>query len=127
MYVVDRAGEVFKILPTLRIMEVSGRNAEPLRAGADGSWAWEDLGETAGHALTSHKVYRSNGTPAGPFVCVWEGTGNVWTGGDPVVPAAGTANFYLATSFDATTGEETRAGNRSDGTPRNVAFGSTCP
>jgi len=125
MYVIDRAGEVFKILPTLSIMQTSGVNAAPLGMDADGNWHWENLEETAGHPISSHKVYRSS-APTGTFFCVYEGAESVWVGGDPNNPVAGNSYYYLVTSLNAT-GEETRAGSASDGTPRNVNFGSSCP
>jgi len=126
MYIVDRGGKVFKILPVLSIMQVSARNAEPLRMDADGDWHWEDLGETAGHPITAHKVYRADGDPDGTFVCVFEGSQSVWSGGDPAIPSAAGVFYYLVTSLNDT-GEETRAGSHTDGTLRDVDFGSQCP
>ena len=126
MHVIYKTGQVFKIVPTLGIMEVSARNAAPLRMGSDGSWSWEDLEETAGHSISSHKVYRADDDPTDTFVCVFEGADSVWSGGDPETPTAGEVFYYLATSLNAT-GEETRAGTDTDGNPRDVNFGSTCP
>jgi glucose/arabinose dehydrogenase len=125
LYVLDRAGEVFKILPTLGIMEVSGIDASLLSANADGDWIWEDLGKTSGHPISSYKVYRSE-SPAGTFSCVHQGSGNSWSGDGPMEPSAGEAFHYLVTAQNGT-GEETRVGNRSDGTARDVDFFSACP
>ena len=126
LYVVDRAGEVFKVLPTLSIMEVSGENAISFQpGGAAGDWTWEDLAATSSHPITNYKVYRSNNGPSGSFVCVHEGAQNVWTGGDPEVPDGNQVFFYLVTALD-TAGEQTRSGNRSDGTPRTVDTGLPC-
>jgi hypothetical protein len=93
---------------------------------ANGDWSWEDLEETAGHPLSSHKVYRADDDPTGTFVCVFQGSDNVWTGGDPATPLGGGVYYYLATSLDAL-GEETRAGSFTDGTPRDVDYNSACP
>ena len=125
MYVLYRTGHLFKILPTLGIMQVSARNAEPLHMDASGDWRWEDLEETAGHPLTSHKVYRSSNA-SGTFTCVYEGAAPVWSGGDPATPSAGGSFYYLVTSLNST-GEETRGGKQSNGRPRTVDYGSTCP
>jgi hypothetical protein len=126
MYVIDRAGEVFKILPTLSIMEVSAENAPSLLCYGDGDFDWENLEETSGHSISSQKVYRSDDDPSGPFVCVHETTENYWTGGDPQVPGLGSCFYYLVTALNAA-GEETRVGTQSDGAPRDVEFDSECP
>jgi glucose/arabinose dehydrogenase len=92
LYLIDRGtlepptGEVFRIVPTLGIMEVSGLNAPLLAAGANGDWIWEDLARTSGHPISSYKVYRSS-SPAGTFVCAHQGAGNSWSGGDPSDPS----------------------------------------
>jgi len=125
LYVLDRAGEVFKILPTLGIMEVSGLGAPGLLADSDGDWIWEDLEETTGHPINSYKVYRS-GSPNGTFVCVFADDTNAWNGGDPTTPASGSVLYYLVTALNVT-GEESRAGYRTDGAPRVVNTGSVCP
>jgi hypothetical protein len=124
LYVVGFS-EVFKILPTLSTMEVSGLNASPLRADANGDWIWEDLRVTSGHPIVNHKVYRA-GSPTGVFVCVHQGPGASWAGGDPVDPALNSAYYYVVTALDAA-GEQSRPGYHSDGTPRNVNLGSSCP
>jgi glucose/arabinose dehydrogenase len=123
LYLVDRNGEVFKVLPTLAIMEVSGPGAAPLVMG-DASWTWENLLQASGHPTTEYRVYRSP-APTGPFDCVKRAIIPRWTGGDPAVPASGEAFYYLVTARHAT--EETTAGARSDGTLRVVNTGSTCP
>lgn len=124
LYVVGFS-EIFKILPTLGIMEVSGLNAPPLRADANGDWIWEDLESTAGHPISSYKVYRSSSS-VGTFVCVHESADSSWSGGDPAEPAEDQAFYYLVTALNGT-GEETHPGTHTDGTARNVNFGSACP
>ena len=125
LYVLDRAGEVFKILPTLSIMEVSGINAFLLSESADGDWIWEDLESTSGHPISSYKVYRSDDA-GGTFVCVHQSSDSSWSGDDPTTPNSGEALYYLVTALNGT-GEETSAGDRSDGTARNVDYFSACP
>jgi glucose/arabinose dehydrogenase len=111
--------EIFKILPTLSIMEVSGLNAPPLRADANGDWIWEDLRVTSGHPIANYKVYRA-GLPTGTFFCVHQGISASWAGGDPVDPALGNAFYYVVTALDAA-GEQSRPGHQ------NVDLGSACP
>jgi hypothetical protein len=124
LYVVDRAGEVFKIVPTLSIMEVSGLNAPPFRpGGAGGAWTWENLTETSSHPIANYKVYRAS-SPQATFTCVHQGTASAWAGGDPAVPAAGQTFYYLVTATNGT--EETRPGNGSNGQPRQVDTASPC-
>jgi glucose/arabinose dehydrogenase len=125
LYVLSRTGKVFKIMPRLGIMEVSGANASSLVSLADGSMVWEDLERTSDHPISSYKVYRSE-DPDGTFTCVHLGTETSWSGGDPEDPDSGAGFYYVVTALNAT-GEETRAGNRSDGTPRDVSVGSNCP
>lgn len=126
IYIVDRGGEVFKIVPELSILEVSGANATPFSAGNGGAWSWEDLAATSSHTITSYKVYRSDGDPAGPFDCVFQGATPAWATGDPDSPASGQAFFYLVTAVNSA-GVETRPGNRSGSIPRTVNTGSACP
>ena len=70
-------------------------------------------------------MYRSDDGPSGSFVCVHEGPQNVWAGGDPQVPDDDQVFFYLVTALDAA-GEQTRAGNWSDGTPRTLNIVLPC-
>jgi hypothetical protein len=124
LYLVVRSGEIFKILPTLRIMEVSGKNASRLTLGIP-DWTWEDLTTTSSYPVVSYKVYRSS-SPSTSYACVHQGSGSSWAGGDPAFPTPGAAFFYLVTATSAG-GEEARPGNRSDGTPRSVDAASVCP
>src|SRR5437867_375043 len=121
----SRAGEVCSVLPTLRIMQVSGINAPQFLPAMSAAWTWEDLTATSSHPIANYKVYRS-GSPTGVFNCVHQGPTNSWAGGDPAVPAPGGVFYYLITAVNAD-GEEARPGNRSDGTPRTVNTSSSCP
>ena len=136
IYIVERGGvgppptgEIFKIIPSLRIAETSATNAPPLLLTDGDDWSWEDLAAAASTPvdayISAYKVYRS-AAPAGPFICTHQSTAPSWAGGDPAVPAAGGCFFYLVTARDSS-GEETRPGSRSDGTPRTVDTGSICP
>jgi glucose/arabinose dehydrogenase len=125
IYICDRGGEVFKILPELDIMEVSGPNADSLHQVGVG-FAWEDLQASSGHPLTSYKVYRADDDPAGTFECVQQTSDNSWLDGDAESPLADGVFFYLVTALNAQ-GQETRPGIRSDGTPRVVDTASVCP
>jgi len=125
IYICDRSGEIFKILPELSIMEVSGRNAAPLQAAGD-DFVWEDLQATSSHPIAAYKVYRSENDPQGPFDCVHQGPDTTWTGGDPQDPGLNEAFFYLVTALNAA-GVETHPGFGSDGTPRTVNTASGCP
>ena len=124
IYVIDRDGELFKILPELSIMELSGVNALPLLMGPAKSLAWEDLQDTSAHPLSGYKVYRAEGDPAGPFTCAHQGTVTSWSG-DLLDPSAGETFYYVVTALNGA-GDETRPGNRSDGTPRTVDTMSAC-
>ena len=89
IYIVDRGGEIFKILPTLSLMELSESPAPGVAAQGNGDWTWESLGATSGHPVSSYKVYRSDTGPAGMFNCVHESADASWIGGDPAVPPTG--------------------------------------
>jgi glucose/arabinose dehydrogenase len=130
IYVVDRGGEVFKIIPNFSIMETSGAGATPFLMGDD--WTFEELEANSDYDVQTYRVYVSD-EPQGPFVCAKRISPNScsngvcsWVGGDPSVPAPGEALYYLATSRRAN-GEETPGGVWSDGTVRDVDTESACP
>lgn len=60
------------------------------------------------------------------FDCVYQGAENRLLDADFVVPAPGELFYYLVNAVNAA-GEETRPGNRSDGSPRSVNTASACP
>lgn len=126
LYLVDYGGELFKVLPDITIMEVSGKRATPLLAEADGDWSWENLQAISSQPISSYKVFRSEGSPLGPFDCAHEGPLNVWNGGDPETPLPGQAYFYLVLGENEN-GDVTTAGPRSDGMLRTVDTASNCP
>lgn len=119
MYIVDRGtgtnGELFKIVPILPIIELSGANADMLLWGP-AQWTWEDLEATSGYTVATYRVYRS-ASAAGPFQCKKQVGGHVWAG-DVDTPPAGKAFYYLVSGRGAT--GETSLGFRSDGSNRPV-------
>jgi hypothetical protein len=119
LYVVDRDGDIFKIVPILPNLEVSGGGASPFRLSRDGDWSWEDLQATSDHPLAGYKVYRTSGNGSGTFDCIHQRTDTLWPGGDPAVPAAGQLYSYLVTALDAA-GTESSAGEASNGAPRTL-------
>jgi glucose/arabinose dehydrogenase len=124
IYIVDRGGEVFKILPTLPNLQVSGIGAAPFDLGPT-DWSWENLAATSGHPIASYHVYRSSGNGSGTFVCVFQSPATVWPGGDPATPALGSLFSYVVTALNAA-GAQTSPGAASDGTPRNISL-LACP
>jgi hypothetical protein len=125
IYIVDRAGEVFKVLPTLSIMEVSGQNATVFQPGGTfGDWSWEDLAVSSSHPVVRYKIYRSS-LSTGPFSCVHLAVSPGWTGGDPATPASGQVFYYVVTALNGS-GEETSPGYLSAGPVRDVDTSSTC-
>jgi hypothetical protein len=130
VYLVDRggnagaaAGEIYKIVPVLRNLEVSGPGATSFVVGSPAStWTWEDLASTSSHPVSAYRVYRGNGQGNGTFDCIHETTTPSWTGGDPAIPALGTGFSYLVTALNAA-GQETSPGTGTGGLPRTLS----CP
>jgi hypothetical protein len=116
IYVADRGGEIYKIVPILPNLQVSGPGAALFSPGVP-DWSWEDLQLTSGHPIAGYHVYRSTGNGSGTFDCVFQGTANTWIGGDTSVPSPGGLFSYLVTAVNAS-GQETGPGAGSDGTPR---------
>ncbi len=119
IYIVDRGsgasnGELFKILPELDIMEVSGANADQFLLGPS-DWFWEDLHATSGHVITNYRVYRTS-QANGAFSCKRQQPGTVWVGGDPQTPAPGDVFFYAVSALNPS--GRTTIGYGSDGTER---------
>jgi hypothetical protein len=124
IYIVDRGpgaanGELFRIVPELDIMEVSGANADQLMMD-ESDILWEDLNASSGHVITNYRVYRT-GTPNGSFACKKQQPGNIWVGGDPQIPAPGGVFFYTVAALNPS--GRTTIGYGSDGTERVVLAG----
>ncbi len=122
-YVVDRGGEVFKIVPVLSNLEVSGVGAASFVLGPAG-WSWEDLASTSSHPITGYKVYRQL-DGVGDFVCVHQAATTSWPSGDPSVPAPGSLLSYLVTAVNAG-GTESSPGTGSGGRARLLST-ALCP
>jgi glucose/arabinose dehydrogenase len=129
LYLLDRAGEVFKIIPNFNTHQVSGPNAAPLTIGDD--WTFEDLGATSDWDVEFYRIYRAP-EATGVFSCIHlvrnsscSNGACTWAGGDSDVPADDEAFYYLISGLSGTV--ESTAGAWSDGTLRTVDTGSFCP
>lgn len=118
IYVVERTGDIRKIVPILPLLEVSGPGAEFFQPSRDADWTWEDLEFTSEHPLVGYEVYR--GVPNGTFTCIHQTTGTSWTG-DPDTPMPGELFAYIVTAQNAG-GERT-----STGTPERTLSPDACP
>jgi len=119
IYIADRGGQIYKIVPILPNLQVSGVGAVPLSLGAP-NWGWENLQLTSGHPITGYHVYRTPGNGSGTFDCVFQSAANTWLGGDTSAPAPGGLFSYVVTAVNAA-GQETSPGTRTDGTPRTLS------
>jgi len=132
MYILDHdGGEVFKVIPEMFIMELSGPGATPLTMNADGDFVWEDLQAASSVPTRFYKIYRADqsvpGSGPGPFNCIHSQTSSseTWAGGDPDTPLSGQTYYYLMTAQNTDLVEST-AGAASNGTLRVVDTGSPC-
>lgn len=125
-------GGIFKIVPILNNLEVSGMGAAPFRLGAN--WTWEDLALTSDHPINLYRVYRHEGNGSGTFTCVFKTPtvtpparpAAVWPGGDPSTPSPGNLYSYVVTAVRLSPAEESSPGTRSDGAPR-ILSPAPCP
>lgn len=124
LFVLDQGGEVFKIVPVLPNLEVSGRGATPFLMGP-ANWTWEDLKGSSSHPITAYRVFRSSGNGSGIFTCIHQSTGTSWTGGDPLNPSLGEVFSYLVVAVNAA-GEQASPGTSSSGSLRTLSNAS-CP
>ncbi len=123
IYIVDRGGEVFKIVPILPNLEVSGPNAPFLTL--DTSWTWENLQLSSDHPISQYRVYRTAGNGSGTFDCEFQSATPSWPGGDPEVPPVGSLFSYLVVARNAA-GQQTSPGTGTGGTPRTLSA-LACP
>lgn len=117
-------GELFKIVPILPNLEVSGRGAQPFAAGAGTGWTWENLALTSSHPLANYRVYRHDGNGSGVFTCVHQTPTTSWIGNDPN-PPLGQVQSYLVTAVNAAD-QATSGGAGTGGVPRQFAA-TACP
>jgi hypothetical protein len=118
IYVVDRGGEVFRVVPRLAALEVSGTGAVPFVPGG-AAWTWENLIASSGHPVAAYRVYRRD-APGAEFVCVHRTENPAWDGGDPAVPTAGVLFAYVVTA-ESVLGEESSPGAGSASAPRPLS------
>ncbi|HZE88135.1 MAG TPA: hypothetical protein VE404_01240, partial [Verrucomicrobiae bacterium] len=129
IYVVDgglgngNIGTIFKIVPALEEIEVSGMGARQLSVSASG-WSWENVAAMSSQPISEYRVYRAS-APSGPFECVHAGPAFTWSGGDPAVPASGHAYYYIVAGVNEW-GQETNSGWGTDGSARSLS-GAACP
>jgi hypothetical protein len=128
IYIVDPGfgaqGEVYRVVPVLPALEVSGAGAAPfLPAAAADPWDWEDLQASSGHPIVQYRVYRT-APGEGPFVCVHEDGTPTWAG-DPEIPPPGGVFGYVVTALDGA-GGETSPGSGTGGTARPLSA-TPCP
>ena len=119
IYVSGRPGNVYKIVPILPNLQVSGIGAAPFSPGSP-NWTWENLQLTSGHPLTAYNVHRSAGNGSGTFDCVFQSPTPSWPGGDPATPSVGGLFSYIVTAVNAA-GQRTSPGTSTSGTPRTLS------
>ena len=119
IYVADRGGQIYKIVPILPNLQVSGTGAAPFSLGAP-NWTWEDLQLTSGHPLSDCRVYRTAGNGSGTFDCVFRSATPSWPGGDSATPSIGGLFSYVVTAVNAA-GQQTSPGTSTSGTPRTLS------
>jgi glucose/arabinose dehydrogenase len=124
IYLVDYDGEIYKVIPNLSIVELSGPNATPFRLGAN--FTWENLQAISGIPVRFYRTYRSS-SPTGTFSCIHRqvSTSNSWVGGDPAVPAVGQGFYYLVAAENVT-GEIGHGGVGTNGAPHNMDNVTPC-
>lgn len=140
LYVVDRDGDVFKIVPVLAGLEVSGRHvagaaAPPAFRRKGSAWTWEDLAASSSHPIEFYRVYRHEGKGDGSFDCVYKTPAvtpparpaTSWPGGDPATPPVGALYSYVVTAVRMTSRPgESSPGRATDGTQRTLTT-VACP
>jgi glucose/arabinose dehydrogenase len=128
IYIADRSGIVYGVVPPLPDMEVAGTGSDVLlRLQKTGTWTWEDLHAASWQPVTAYRVYRANLTdgrfdPGEIFSCIHTGATPSWTGGDPSNPAAGDMFAYVVTAVNGS-GQQTSPG----GTPTRTLSAAACP
>lgn len=125
IFIVERGGEVFKVVPVLPNLEVSGAGARSFQLSRTGDWSWEDLRLTSSHPVTEYQVYRHIGNGSGTFDCIRRQPGTVWPGGDPNSPPAGGIYSYVVTATNPL-GTKSSPGKSTAGTTRSLSA-AACP
>ena len=126
LYITDRDGLVYMLLPPLTNFEVSGAGAIPFQLSKTGPWTWEDLAYTSRHTITAYRVHRANVADGvfnvgEVFDCVFTSPTPSWPGGDAADPLPGAFFAYVVTGLNGPT--PTSPG----GTPTRTLSGVVCP
>jgi glucose/arabinose dehydrogenase len=124
LYMVDRGGELYKIIPEFVILEVSGFGVIQMIANEAGEFVWEDIAATQDAEVQAYKIYRADtytpGTGPTGFQCEkYLGDEEITSWADPETPLAGQVFYYSVAAINLAR-EETVPGVGSDGTPRVV-------
>ncbi len=107
-----QAGSVFKVVPPLSTLQVSGPGvfpADQLRLSRNGAWSWEDLERSSSQPVDVYRVYRQVDF-GGSFECIHTTALTEWpAGGDPQLPPSGKFFAYLVTAVGGD--QESRSGH----------------
>jgi glucose/arabinose dehydrogenase len=126
LYITDRDGLVYMVVPPLPAFEVSGKGAVPFLPDKVGDWTWEDLAYTSRHTITSYHVLRADVADGvfnlgEIFECVFQSTTPVWPGGDATNPLPGGMFAYVVTGLNGL------LQSSPGGTPTRTLSSNACP
>jgi hypothetical protein len=129
LYIADRDGLVYAIVPPLPDFEVSGTGAaSQLLLSRTGDWTWENLTTSSWQPVTAYRVHRADVADgvfnAGEiFNCVRTGATTSWpSGGDLSDPVPGGMFAYVVTALNAAA-QQTSPG----GSPTRTLGPAACP
>ena len=129
LFITDRDGLVYAVVPPLPDFEVSGTGAANLLLlDKTGAWTWENLQVSSMHPIAAYRILRANVLDgvfnAGEiFNCVFTSTAPVWpAGGDAANPGVGQMFAYVVTALNASAQQTSPGGN-----PVRTLGGAACP
>jgi hypothetical protein len=129
LYIADRDGLVYTVVPPLPDFEVSGTGAaDQLLLSKTGDWTWEDLTASSWQPVSAYRVYRANVAdgvfnPGEMFNCIRTAAATSWpSGGDLGQPSPGGMFAYVVTALNLA-GQQTSPG----GTPVRTLGAAACP
>jgi len=129
LYIIDRDGIVYMVLPPIPNFEVSGVGAaDMLLLDKSGDWTWEDLQFSSRQPVASYRVYRADIADGvfdlgETFDCVRTSTTPTWpAGGDPAIPDPDRMFAYVVTALNGTGGQTSPGG-----TPLRTLGVASCP
>jgi hypothetical protein len=118
LYIIDRDGIVYMVLPTIPNFEVSGIGAaDMLLLDKSGDWTWEDLQYSSRQPVASYRVYRADIADGvfdlgETFNCVRTSATPSWPGGgDPAIPDPDRMFAYVVTALNGTGGQTSPGGS----------------